>query len=413
MNPFAQIKHHFRKPAQYLSLTEAELEALLTPQAIREEKIRILRDTGKEEELPAYRVQFNNARGPFKGGIRFHAKADRDEVSALAAAMAIKCAVVGIPFGGAKGGVTFDPKEYSDSEIERVARSYVQAFHPYLGVDIDIPAPDVYTNAQVMAWMLDEYEQIIGESSPGFITGKPLALGGSQGRDIATALGAVYVLEAYYASHNDDLVGKTVAIQGFGNAGAEIATLLHARGARIVAVSDSGGTISCEDGLDLDLLRQAKEHHLSVTAAKIQNTHTLEDSGVVLEQVCDVLIPAALDNVVTSHNVSNIAAKLILEVANNPIAPEADKILFERGVTVLPDVLVNAGGVTVSYFEWVQNRQQYYWTHEDVERQLKTVITAAFLSVKACGDSSLSFREKAYILGISRLHEAMKLRGRL
>ena len=381
MNPFEQIASHVKKTADKLNLNANELEILLTPQHIRRELLEVELSFGKKS-LPAYRVQFNNARGPYKGGIRFHPKADEAEVSALAAAMAIKCAVVDIPFGGAKGGVEIDPKKCTTDDLETISRAYVQAFQPYLGVNIDIPAPDVYTNSQVMAWMLDEYESIIDESVPGFITGKPISLGGSLGRDTATATGAFFVLDSYLASVGDNLKGKKVAIQGFGNAGAVVAELLAQAGATIVAAADSSAAIFCEQGLDVTALTDYKSSGGALRDYSSKSVTINSDPNAVLEINCDVLVPAALDNAITSTNADSIKATVVLELANNPTTPEAEDLLTEKGVVILPDVLVNAGGVIVSYFEWVQNRQQFYWSLEEVESRLRTQITKAFTNIQ-------------------------------
>lgn len=408
MTPFEQIKLHVSKAADVLSLSESEKTRLLLPYAEHEAELTVETEFGKENFL-SYRVQFNNARGPYKGGIRFHHEANRDEVSALAMAMAVKCAVVDIPLGGGKGGVVIDPKKYSEEDLEKVARAYTRAMGPYLGVDKDIPAPDVYTNAKIMAVILDEFEKIVGHSEPGMITGKPLELGGSVGRNTATAQGGLYVLEEYYQSQKDSLVGKRVAIQGFGNAGAVIASLLQDGGAIVVAVSDSKGTIHNQAGLHIEALKQVKHEHGHVTA--LTNGEKLSPEAIY-EIEADIFIPAALDNSVTLYNQAMIKASIILELANNPVTPEADKALFERGVLVIPDVLANAGGVTVSYFEWVQNRQQFYWNESEVNDRLKTIMTKAFKEVQMEASAKGStLRESAYILGIERIVTAMRLRG--
>jgi glutamate dehydrogenase len=411
MDPFSQITSHIKRAATHTNLTDEALATLLTPQHIHKETLVVETEQGKKE-FPAYRVQFNNARGPFKGGIRFHPKADESEVSALAAAMAIKCAVVDIPFGGAKGGVVIDPKEHNEVTLERVSRAYVKAFQPHLGVDIDIPAPDVYTNPQVMAWMLDEYEAIIGQSSPGFITGKPLALGGSKGRDIATALGAVFVISEYAKAKGRSLEALRIAIQGFGNAGGTVAKLLHARGCVLVAASDSAGTIASPNGFDPLPLMELKAAGKSLTDTTEEGVAKSGPDDVLYAD-CDVLLPAALDNVITAANVDQVKATIILELANNPTTPEAEAVLEERGVDVLPDVLVNAGGVIVSYFEWVQNREQFYWEEGEVNARLETKMAAAFHNVHEHRGAGMTYRESAYRIALTRIAEAMRLRGRL
>lgn len=413
MTPYEQIKKHIDSAMTALFIPAGEAARLMTPDAIHIHDLKVTTEKG-EETFPAFRVQFNNARGPYKGGIRFHPKADEDEVKALAAAMAVKCAVVDIPLGGAKGGVTFDPKEYSKADINSIARAYARAMAPHLGVDTDIPAPDVYTTPEIMAVMLDEYEKVQGRSEPGMITGKPIALGGSKGRGEATAQGGVFILEEFVKEIGRIPTEMRVAIQGFGNAGATMAFLLQNLGYKIVALSDSRGTIYHEDGLDLAIVDKAKREHGSVIAAVdlIGGARGL-GSDDVLSIDCDVLIPAALDNQIHIDNVQSVRADIILELANNPVTPEADDILFTKGTTVIPDVLANAGGVTVSYFEWVQNRMQLYWTEEDVKGKLKEKITAAYKDVTLLSRTEkISQRQAAYCLAIARIHEAMKLRGR-
>lgn len=411
-SPFEQVQHHIADALRALAVPDTEARALLEPDAVHETVLRVSTAKG-EETFPAYRVQFSNARGPYKGGIRFHPKADLEEVKALAAAMAVKCAVVNVPLGGAKGGVTFDPKEYSHADLERIARAYIGALHEQFGVDRDIPAPDVYTTSEVMAWMLDEYERIAGRSEPGMITGKPLALGGSLGRDTATAQGGVHVLNAYVAEHGLVPQELTVAIQGFGNAGAVAAKLLHTAGYRIVALSDSRGTLHNPQGLDPNQVEEAKNTSGSVISFSSAGSEVLPPEAI-LGIPCDVLIPAALDNQIRSDTVDAVQASMVLELANNPTTPEADAVLAARDVAVLPDVLANAGGVTVSYFEWVQNRTQYYWTLTEVEERLERHMLDAYraLALRAHTDG-VSYREAAYRIGMERIREAAKLRGRI
>jgi len=422
MTPFEQITQHIILASNALGLSDEQKNKLQTPYEIHQKTLPVTL-AGKEEQLSAYRVQFNNARGPYKGGIRFHPDADLDEVKALAAAMAVKCAVVGIPLGGAKGGVAFDPKTYTGTEVEAVARAYAQAMSEHIGVDQDIPAPDVYTNPQIMSWMLDAYEKKVGKSEPGVITGKPIALGGSLGRDTATAQGGVYVLKEFVAHNNLDISATTVAVQGFGNAGATAAKLLHDAGYTVVAVSDSQGTLYNPQGIDPIAVEKAKNEHKSVTGLYCEggvcDLEAMENDGAqvlgvdaVLTLTCDVLVPAALDNVITAKNASEVQAKIILELANNPVTPEADAVLYNNGVTVLPDVLVNAGGVTVSYFEWVQNRQQYYWELSEVQDKLKKQMVSSYHTLRDLVQTkNISYREAAYLVGIGRIFEAMRLKG--
>jgi glutamate dehydrogenase len=413
MTPYQQIISHIESAISALKIPEHAKERLMTPDAIHMKDLHVTTENG-EEVFPAFRVQFNNARGPYKGGIRFHPKADEDEVKALAAAMAVKCAVVNIPLGGAKGGVTFDPKAYTQKDINAIARAYARAMAPHIGVDRDIPAPDVYTTPDIMAVMLDEYEKVVGRSEPGVITGKPILLGGSLGRGEATAQGGVFVLNAFVQSVGRNPHDMRVAIQGYGNAGATVAHLLAHDGYIITALSDSRGTIVHESGLDLAVVDSAKAEFGSVIAAvdRIPGAHGI-DSDAILSLDCDILIPAALDNQIRHDNVEVVRADIVLELANNPTTPEADARLFEKGTTVIPDVLANAGGVTVSYFEWVQNRSQYYWTEDDVKGKLKETITRAYNDVIALAVAEgISQRQAAYRLAVSRIHEAMMLRGR-
>jgi len=359
MAAFEYFKEHVAKAADLLKLSEEDRTRLMTPDRVLTADLEVLRDDGTTSTYPAYRVQFNNARGPYKGGIRFHPGADKDEVSALAAMMAIKCAVVDIPFGGAKGGVTIDPKELSKGELDRLARAYVRAFADNLGPTVDVPAPDVYTNPTIMAAMLDEYETITGTKAPAMITGKPLENGGIVGRDTATADGAIYVLEALLEDQHRSMEGIEVAVQGAGNAGAQAARLVRSHGGKVVALADSHGTLVNAKGMDIDSVLKEKASGKSVPVATTHGTPAYEEA--VLRSACDVLIPAALEEVVTKENASDVMAMVVLEVANGPVTPEADALLTARAIGVVPDVLANAGGVTVSYFEWLQNRSGKTW----------------------------------------------------
>lgn len=409
--PFENYLKNLGKAAGVLGLSSKYLELLAKPDRIIEKKIKIAADSGEEKEFDAYRVQFNNSRGPYKGGIRFHPQADIEEVKALAAAMAIKTAVVDIPLGGAKGGVKINPKELSEKEIEKVARAWVGAMHSYLGKDKDIPAPDVYTNPQIMAYMMDEFEKIIGRSEPGMITGKPLELGGSQGRNSATAQGGVYVLEELIKVLGLKLEGLKIAIQGFGNAGYYVAGILYNLGSKIIAVSDSQGGIYSEGGLNPEEVNKIKSEQSSVVHFSKDRVQKISN-GQILELECDVLIPSALDNVITKDNAEKIKAKIVLELANGPTAPEADEILFKKGIIVLPDVLANAGGVTVSYFEWVENNTGYYWSEKEVFEKLRPVMAKAFLDVwNLAKEKNISLRGAAFALAVARLAKAMELRG--
>lgn len=413
-----------QETATLLGLTPEARTSLEKPDRIIEKTLQITRDSGETVSLPAYRVQFNNARGPYKGGIRFHPKADVDEVQALAALMALKCAVVNIPFGGAKGGVTFNPKEYSKAEIERVARAFARAFADHIGVDRDIPAPDVYTTPEIMAVMLDEYESIVQRSEAGMITGKPIALGGSEGRDTATAQGAVYVLEELRKVQGKERADMRVAVQGFGNAGYHAARILHGLGYTIVAIADSKGGVASPRGIDPQVAFRAKHEHDAITQMYCEGSVcdseklNADDARIitseeVLTSACDVLIPAALDRVITEENANAVQAGIVLEIANGPTAPEADVLLEQRGIIVVPDILANAGGVSTSYFEWIQNRTGERWSETAVFEKLQPVMVSAFNEVwKLAGEKHISLRKASYAVGISRILEAMHYRGK-
>lgn len=365
-------------------------------------------------EVDMYRVQFNNALGPYKGGIRFHPDVDLDEVKTLAITMMLKCSLVGIPLGGAKGGATINPRDFSPKEIEGVARAWARTMAPYIGVDKDIPAPDVNTNGQIMSYMLDEFEKTVGRSEPGVITGKPLGLGGSLGRTQATSQGGVYVLQKVL-EYMPELAGdKKVIIQGFGNVGSYAATILVDLGFTIVGISDSRGAIYKDSGLDVVAIAEAKSkervslHSLFADNDEVQKI-TNED---LLVQECDILIPAALENQIHAENAHDIKAKVIVELANNPTDSAADTILKEKGIVLIPDFLANAGGVTVSYFEWVQNRQQYYWTAKEVDARLFDIMVRATDKVYTLSQKeSLTFREAGFQIAVERVGRAAALRG--
>jgi len=372
--------------------------------------IPVKMDDGQTKVFQGFRVQHNNARGPFKGGIRFHPEETIDVVKALAAWMTWKCAVVDIPLGGGKGGVICNPKEMSDGELERLSRGYIDAIWEFIGPDRDIPAPDVYTNPQIMGWMMDEYSKFKGCGIPGVITGKPLSIGGSPGRDDATARGGVYTLiEA--AKHLDfDLPAATVAIQGYGNAGSYAAILLNdIAGAKIVAVSDSKSGIYNKQGLDPHKVLRHKMETGSVI--NFPQTENISDSEL-MELKVDILGPAGLETVITKENAPKIKAKIVAELANGPTTPEADEVLYQNGVFVIPDLLCNAGGVTVSYFEWIQNLNRLYWDEEEVHQRLSEKMTKAFQAVLAESlKRKVNMRAAAYIVAVVRVAEAMKLRG--
>jgi glutamate dehydrogenase/leucine dehydrogenase len=399
---FAKVTEFLEKIAPFANLNQEELKLLKTPEHILEGEIEV---SGKK--YPAFRVQFNSARGPFKGGIRFHPEVDKDEVTALAFWMTLKTAVADIPLGGGKGGVRINPKELSEQELEELSRAYVRAFYKDLGPEKDIPAPDVYTTPQIMGWMLDEYEKLVGHKAPAMITGKPLELGGSKVRDIATALGGVYVLEE--AVTKLGLESKRVAIQGFGNAGMNMAKLLHKRGFTIVAVSDSKGGVYDEEGLDINKAEECKKSgNLGSCGGRVITNDEL------LELDVDILIPAALGDVITKENADDIKAVIVLELANGPTTTEADDILHSKDILLLPDVLANSGGVTVSYFEWVQNLKNESWNENFIKEKLKEKMVIAFTQLWNVYDSSIAdFRTTAYIHAIKKVVVAEKKRGLL
>jgi len=408
--PFKNYLVRLEKTGKDLGLSTQTIKALSEPYNTIDGEIEIERDNGVKEKMKAYRVQFNNARGPYKGGIRFHPAADLDEVKALAAAMAIKCAVVGIPLGGGKGGVAFDPKKYSKNEIEKVSRAWARMMAPYIGANKDIPAPDVYTNGEVMSYILDEFEKINKRSEPGLITGKPLALGGSLGRDIATAQGGMYVLEELVKKMNLKRENLRVVVQGFGNAGFNMAKILHSMGYKIVGLSDSGGAIYNSAGLDPEAVMKTKLAEGSVD--KFKGAEKVFSNEDLLVSDCDILVPAALDNQLRADNAGNVKAKIVIELANGPTTPEADEIFQKNGVTLVPDVLSNAGGVTVSYFEWTQNVSGYYWSEEEVMQKLQPIMANSFAEIWNMAEAKkVSLRESAFMLAIARIAKAMKYRG--
>lgn len=409
------FNHNVNDAAARLGLTAGETAALQQADHVRQAQLTITRDDGSEASYHAYRVQHNNARGPYKGGIRYHPAADIDEVQGLAALMALKTAAVNIPFGGGKGGVQVDPKTLSKAEIDALSRAWVRAFAPHIGPMKDIPAPDVYTTPAIMATMMDEYEKIVGQHAPAVITGKPLAVGGSAGRGTATAQGGAYVLRELMQAQGKHERGATVAVQGFGNAGDVLAGLLYASGYRIVAVSDSRGGIYHADGMDPEVIAKHKQEGGSVQAATVAYPDAqLLTNAELLELPVDVLVPAALDRQITAENAGRIQAKTILELANGPVTPAADSILAERGITVVPDILANAGGVTVSYFEWVQNNSGDQWTEADVFARLERIMVAAFADIwQHSKANKVTMRQSAFMIALQRIAEAMRLRGRM
>ncbi|MCD6503395.1 MAG: Glu/Leu/Phe/Val dehydrogenase [Euryarchaeota archaeon] len=414
LNPFEIAAKQVRDAAEKLGLREDVIEALIQPERALEVNILVKMDNGEIRVFKGFRVQHNTARGPAKGGIRFHPNVTFDEVKALALWMTYKCATAGIPYGGGKGGVIVDPKQLSESELERLSRSYIRAISPIIGPDKDIPAPDVNTNPQIMAWMFDEYSKLVGYNAFGVITAKPLEIGGSEGRVEATGRGVFYVTREAMKVLGIDPKNATAAIQGFGNVGQYSAKFLAEElGVKIIAVSDSKGTIYNPDGFDIeDLIKWKLENKTVVTYPKAQEKS--DDPKQTLYYDVDILIPAALENQITKDNVDKISdkVKIVSEAANGPTTPEADVALHERGVLVIPDILANAGGVTVSYFEWVQNRMGYYWTLEEVREKLDRILTKAFHEIyELRNEKKVMMREATYMRAIQRVYNAMKLRG--
>lgn len=409
LNAFEIAQKQFADAADILGLDEGVRKKLRTPERCLTVAIPTRMDDGRLEVFVGHRVQHNTTRGPAKGGIRFHPNVTLDEVKALASWMTWKCATVGIPYGGAKGGITCNPKEMSQGELERMTRRYASEISIIIGPEKDIPAPDVYTNAQTMAWIMDTYSMNKGYAVPGVVTGKPLALGGSLGRNEATAQGCVYIIEEAAKKLGIDLKTATAVIQGYGNAGSIAAYLLHDLGVKIIAVSDSRGGILNTQGFDPRKVLEFKNQTGSVVG--FPGTEPISNEEI-LKLKCDILVPAALENCITLKNAAKINAKIVAEAANGPTTPGADEILFDRKIVVLPDILANAGGVTVSYFEWVQNVQELYWDIEDVNSRLKKIMTRSFNDVYAIHkDKKINMRKAAYVLAVGRVAEAFKLRG--
>jgi len=410
LNPFAIAQHQFDQAAKLLRLEESMRLFLRQPMREFHVTFAVKMDDGSVKIFKGFRVQYNDARGPTKGGLRFHPDETIDTVRALAAWMTWKCAVVDIPLGGGKGGVICNPKEMSQTELERVSRGYIRALGHYIGPETDVPAPDVYTNPQVMAWMVDEYSIMTGHNVPGVITGKPLAMGGSAGRGDATARGGMYCIREAAEALGIDLSKATVAVQGYGNAGQFAHKLVEEIfGSKVVAVSDSKGGIYSPEGIDFDAAVAHKQATRSVI--NLPGTRAVTNAEL-LELDVDILIPAALENVITGENAPRIKAKILAELANGPTTPEADAILREKGIYVIPDFLCNAGGVTVSYFEQVQNAYDYYWKVEDVHARLDEKMTNAFHTVHEMAKRhNVDNRMGAYMVAVARVAEVVRLRG--
>jgi glutamate dehydrogenase len=383
-------------------------ELLKEPMRMLNVRIPVRMDNGETRVFTGYRAQHNDAVGPTKGGVRFHPEVTEDEVKALSIWMSLKCGIVDLPYGGGKGGIVCDPREMSFRELERLSRGYVRAISQIVGPTKDIPAPDVFTNSQIMAWMMDEYSRIREFDSPGFITGKPIVLGGSQGRETATAKGVTICIEQAAKKKGIELKGARVVVQGFGNAGSFLAKFMHDAGAKVIGISDAYGALHDENGLDIDYLLDRRDSFGTVT--KLFN-NTISNKEL-LELDCDILVPAAIQNQITAANAHDIKAKIVVEAANGPTTLEATRILTERGILLVPDVLASAGGVTVSYFEWVQNNQGYYWTEEEVETRLRDVLVRAFENVYNTHISrGVNMRLAAYMVGVRKMAEASQFRG--
>lgn len=408
-NPYEIAKKQIEMAAEKAGIDKGTVEWLKRPQRELRVNFPVKMDDGSTKVFTGFRVQHSMARGPCKGGIRYHPDVTLDEVRALATWMTMKTAVVGIPYGGAKGGVICNPKEMSAREIERLTRRFTSEISIIIGPEKDIPAPDVYTNPHTMAWIMDTYSMTKGYATPGVVTGKPLEIGGSHGRNEATARGCVFTIREAARELGINLEQSTAAVQGYGNAGSFAAILLHELGVKIVAVSDSKGGIYNEDGLHPSEVLEHKKTTGSVNNYPGSKSITNEQ---LLELECDILIPAALENVITAKNAENIKAKIVAEAANGPTTPEADEILHKNDIFLIPDILANAGGVTVSYFEWVQGLQSYFWHEKEVNNKLEQVMVDAFHNVlEISKDKSCHMREAAYVLALKRVCDAIKIRG--
>jgi glutamate dehydrogenase/leucine dehydrogenase len=409
-NPWQAAMQVFDDAADILQLDEGVRNRAKYPERELTVNFPVKMRDGKIKIFTGHRVQHNTARGPAKGGIRYHPGVTLDEVKALASWMTWKCAVVGIPFGGGKGGVQCNPKEMNMAELENMTRRFASELVGFIGPDRDIPAPDVYTNPQVMAWIMDTYSMHKGHSVPGVVTGKPISIGGSKGRNEATGRGCVYVIAEAFKDLNLKLTGGTAAIQGFGNAGSVAAKLLAAEhGVKIIAVNDSSGGAYNKNGLDIPALLAHKEKTGKVKGFPGSDDISNEE---LLALRCDVLVPAALENAITEKNAANINARIIAEAANGPVTPEADKILYDKDVFLLPDILANAGGVTVSYFEWVQDNYSFFWKESNVNENLREVMVNSFTEVlQTAHKYKIDMRRAAYVLAVDRVAEAIKVRG--
>ena len=410
LNPFEIAQKQIKSACDKLNADPAVYEILKNPMRVLEVSFPVKLDDGTVKTFIGYRSQHNNAVGPFKGGLRFHPDVTKDEVKALSTWMTFKCSVAGIPYGGGKGGMAINPKDYSKAELERISKGFAKAISPIIGEKVDIPAPDVNTNGQIMSWMVDAYEEVVGKSTKGVFTGKPLEFGGPLARTEATGYGVNLTAKKALAKLNIDVKGATYAVQGFGNVGFYTAYYAYKDGAKIVAFSNTDVAIYNENGIDMEAVIKDFEENGRI----IENKGYGKDitNAELLELEVDVLAPCALENQITSENADRIKAKVITEGANGPTTPEADEILFKKGIIVIPDILANSGGVVVSYFEWVQNLQSYYWPFEEVQQKEDALLSTAFEDVWNLADEyKVDLRNAAYMKSIERISKAMKLRG--
>ncbi|WP_207590840.1 Glu/Leu/Phe/Val dehydrogenase dimerization domain-containing protein [Halomontanus rarus] len=410
-NPFNSLQEQIDEAAVYLDVGDDVIERLKHPERVLETNLTIERDDGELERFKAFRSQFNGDRGPYKGGIRYHPGVTRDEVKALSGWMVYKCATVGIPYGGGKGGIVIDPDEYSETELERLTRAFATELRPLIGEDRDIPAPDVNTGQREMNWIKDTYETLENTTAPGVITGKAIDSGGSEGRVEATGRSTVIAAREAFDYLGEDVSDATVAVQGYGNAGWIAAKLVAEMGATVVAASDSSGGVYAEDGLDPVAVKGHKRETGSVVGFEGANEEITNEDVLTLD--VDLLIPAALENAIDEELAHDVKADVISEAANGPITPDGDAVLAEKDVYVVPDILANAGGVTVSYFEWVQNRQRFHWSEERVNDELETIIVDAFDALTDTYEENdlASFRTAAYVVAIQRVADAYEQAG--
>ncbi len=410
LNPFEIARKQVKTACDRLNADPAVYEILKNPKRVLEVTFPVKLDNGTVKTFTGYRSQHNNAVGPYKGGVRFHPNVNLDEVKALSIWMTIKCCVAGIPYGGGKGGITLDPRDYSEAELERISRAYSEAISPLIGEKIDIPAPDVNTNGKIMSWMVDAYENVVKKSAPGVFTGKPVEFGGSLARTEATGYGVNFAAVQALEKLGKDVKGATYAIQGFGNVGYHTGYYAHQSGAKVVAVSTVDVAIYNENGLDMEALFKEFQEKGFITNEAGYGKEISNAELLALD--VDVLAPCALENQLTSENAGKVRAKIVVEGANGPTTPEADAILRQNGVLVVPDILANCGGVVVSYFEWVQNLQGYYWEFDEVQEKETVVLRRAFRDIwNLAQEYDVDLRTASYMMSIRRVEKAMKLRG--